>query len=721
MALALSPIRPGASAPGFFVACGGVSRRSRGALRVVLALLQLLLGATAVPALEVGGLARIFWTNAESAGFSTRNLEQRLQLGLRQEISPYLTLALDHSHLELTNRPGDGQETSRRRLQPQLNLLYSRRDFNANLGYSYRRTDGSFDSENFEARGITAGFFWRALSYLSLDGSFSDEVNQTDVAALGRDTETRTYRGSVRLDQPHWNSGYDYSYSELENRSTGLRSDQSRHELRLGSSGSFLGDRLTVSAQGRLGRLETDQEVPEGARLAEPVPAVRGLFAIELDPTVGELGPSPGLIDGDFETPVSPPIEIGGAATFRNIGLDLGLIRPITRLEIAVDQPSGANLGWEVYRSRDNLLWEPVPGVLSEWDPALLRYTLRFPETEDRFFKAVNVTTNPASQVLVTELRALRELTPAAGAGDTRSDLYSVDISAGYRFSERARLIAGFGSRADESTLAGLVGQDRQVDYRNLGFSFDAARSVQVGLSYAWNDSEDRRDPDLDRTTEAAGVSLRWSPLPTVGIVLSTGTYDEYRRTTLLQRSRSSQLGIRLQLLRDLRLNSDLRYSRLDDPFSGLDRNSWAWSLGLQAQLRPNWSLRGGYSDRVTESTDGALLLETSSYDLRTAWSPGAFLSLIGEWRLSTSNFADSLRQTYGLTYSPGPKLSMTASWLQLDSEGGRTTENGSATLSYRLYRRVLVWASLSRSQSRDDGGIRTDINSAQLGLTIEF
>ena len=679
-----------------------------------------MLSSSELQALDFGGSARLFWTDSNSAGTSSQNLDQQYRLGLRQVLTPYLSIALQGNYTELSTRLDPDQKLTRRSQQPQLNLLYSRRNITARIGANYRRVDGTSPTDQFEAKGIDSTFFWRVKPYLSMNLAFRDEVNETDVAALGRDTASRSYRGSLRFTRELWSSSYDFSRTELRNRSTGLSTDQNRHDLRLQVANSFFADRLSLSFQGLLGTTQRSQELPPDADLGEPVPAAQGLFSIEVNPVIGELAPAPGLIDGDFENPVTPPIDIGGANTFRNLGLDLGITLPITQLEVSVDSPSGPGVDWEVYQSRDNLFWEPVFGVRVEWDADLLRYFLKFPETENQFFKAVNVSVNPLPQVLVTELRALRAFT-GTGTEDFDTDLYSVDVAAGYRISQRIRAGIGLGTRNDFATVADLVRRDRTVDYANAGLNVAISRTVGFSLSYRWDDRQDGQDPELDRTTKGAGANLTWTPLSTVGVTWSLGTRDESRKDRLISSSDFTSLGLGLQLLPELRVSSRLRFSRTEDPFQGQDRDNWGWNLGFQAQPHPTWGLQGGYNYQLTQAEPARVLLRTTGTYLTTNWSPGDKVSFNGYWRWSDSNSLSSLRQTYSLAYTPGPKLTLSATWTDFSSSSGNSTGNDSLALSYRLARSIWLSGSLNRSRSRPSTGSTTEIRSVTLGITIDF
>ena len=211
---------------------------------------------------------------------------------------------------------------------------------------------------------------------------------------------------------------------------------------------------------------------------------------------------NPTLVDGDATTPASPPVEIGGASTFRNIGVDLGVTRPITRLEIATDLVSGPSVVWQVFRSRDNLFWEAVPGATSTFDSGLLRYRIRFPRTEDRFWKAVNVSANPAPAVRVTEIRALLDLATTALDESTDDNRYRGDVILGFNPSRRVSLAVGFGASSDETLAAGLVRRDYEEAHALARLTVGLARSLDLNFGYRYNDSENRRDPVLLRTVE---------------------------------------------------------------------------------------------------------------------------------------------------------------------------------------------------------------------------
>jgi hypothetical protein len=269
--------------------------------------------------------------------------------------------------------------------------------------------------------------------------------------------------------------------------------------------------------------------------------------------------------------------------------------------------------------------------------------------------------------------------------------------------------------------VADLLARDRQDSYANGGIDVELARSLYWNVTYRWADSEDRRDERLDRTTNDLSSNLRWTPLPTVDLILTVSTREESEREALLQKIDTSRVGLDLQLLSTFRLYSDLSYSTLEDPFSGFDRDTLSWTQRFTADLLRSWSLSGGYNYQNIETPNDTTGLDRVNAFAEPRWSPGSFLVLRGGWRFTTDDFTSSVRQSYGISYTPGPRLSFNASWNQLDSDSGLQTGNGNIGAAYRLHANVLLSASVTRSRSRQAIGVTSEVTSGQLGLTIGF
>jgi hypothetical protein len=233
-----------------------------------------------------------------------------------------------------------------------------------------------------------------------------------------------------------------------------------------------------------------------------------------------------------------------------------------------VDTLSGPSVVWQVYHSRDNLFWEAVPGVTAVFDMGLLRYQLRFPETEDRFFKAVNVSVNPAPTVRVTEIRALVDLPPDATVEATDDNRYRGDVIVGFRPVRRVSGSFGFGGSNDQTLTAGLVRRDYRESHALARVSVELARSLGLALGYRYADTENLREPVLLRTVNHVNADLSWKPLRTFDAALSLSQRNESERSTSCSR-RGVSAWAGLQLLADLRYVSDVDLTRIEDPFAG--------------------------------------------------------------------------------------------------------------------------------------------------------
>lgn len=684
-------------------------------------LLPLLLSAGSAFAFDLDGSLLIAGTATDNQGLTSDRLEQRYSLGLRQWLTPYVGLRVQYQFRDFATTFEDGTEFGRRSRQPLVEMLYRREGLRGRFAVFEQSIDDTFQQQSFDRQSLNANLAWQSTRWPSLTFNYRRDNNVADVSVFGRDVASQLLELTALYNQTSWSATYSFQRTDVDNQSNQLQTNQRRHEARGSFRQSFLDERFSLDLAGQLSRLDRTSRVGQDAELAEPLPAVAGLFAVDATPEIGELETNPTLIDGDIETPASPPVDIGGANTLRNIGVDLGITRPATRLEIAVDDVSGPQLVWLVYHSRDNLFWEAVPGVTSVFDGALLRYRLRFPETEDRFFKAVNVSVNPSPQVLVTEVRALVDLDASGTEDEARTTLYRGDVVAGFRPSRRVSGAVGFGASNDQSFSAGLVRRDFSEVHAFGRLTFDLARDLGLNLGYRYNDSEDLRQPVLLRTVSTYNASLRWVPLPTVDAVLSAVRRGETERGDPIQSLQSVRLGVATLLLPDLRLVSDFGFSRLDDPFAGRDRDSWTWRETLETRPLPTWTLGAGFTFSLNESREGDALLRRQQYRLYTTWNATSYLVLGGNWWYTDDGGRTSLNQSYHVSYAPGDRLTLSATYQGFEGLGLVATSTDSASISYRLFSQFVLFANLSRSRTEVSGGESTSISNLRAGLRLAF
>lgn len=686
----------------------------------------MLLLASVAPALRaatVDGSASVTTTTTDSSGAETDFVEEQYNLRLSQRFTPYLRAVFGYQQFDFNSEPDTGAEFERSNREPRVDILYNRERLSARLSFRDRSNESSQAGDDFDATSLSANVSWRPSRGPGFNLSFRDESNVADTAVFGRDTDSQYLALETFYGREWWRVDYSFGRNVLDNRGSGIEFRQYRNDLRASAARSFLDDRVSLSLASSVSRVDRDSQV-SGTTLAEPVPAQEGLFDVDTSPEIGTLAPAPGLIDGDVSTPTSPVIEIGGGNTYRNLGLDLGLKTQVTRLEVSVDTLSDPGVVWDVYHSPDNLIWEPIGGAASQFDAVFLRYTLIFPETTDRYFKAVNRSANSEPLVRVTEVRALLDVFDAgspAQSSDSASTLYRANAVASLRPNDWVTGRVEIGLTNDEDVVAGFTRRDYQTVYAGARVSLEPTPELQWDFGFRYNDSENRREPVLLRTTETYDAGLRWTPLQTIDVAVSSSRRDESDEDDLIQRNRSTRLLVALDLLTDLRLISDVSYQRIDDPFAGFDRRGWTWHERVESRPTPRWTVGAGYGGTDLETENGEDVLDRTDFDVRSTWAATAYLSLSGAWFVGKDDGSRNDRQTLGLSYNPGPKLSISAGYQEYSTRGASSTESDSITVTYRINAHSVAFGNLSRSNTRDDGVETADVTSSRAGLRVFF
>jgi hypothetical protein len=680
-------------------------------------------GAGPAAAVEVSGSAEIATGTTDVGDQRTDVLDQQLSLDLSQILTDYLRVRVGYHHLDIS-RDTDANGFDRRSRQPRLELLYNRPRLWGSLSFQDQLSDGS--AGDFEVRSLLGRLSWQASEKMVLNLQVRDESNTADAAVFGRDTDTLQASVEALRRARFWSIGTSYQRYELQNRETGLDVVQDRYEGRLDASRSFLDGRLNLSFDGRATQVDRTSEVPPGSVLADPVPSLQGLFEVDPSPEEGPLEPAAGLIDGDFDTPAAPGIEIGGAFTFRNLGVDVGFLRPVDHLEITVDAPSDPGLVWRVYHSSDNLLWEEIPGVTAEWDGDLLRYTLRFPRTTDRYFKAVNVTVNGAIDVRVTEIRALLA-TVAGGPGDAgagqESTFYQADAAARFRPHDRVSGSVSVGASRDEGVAGTVLRRDFEDVHGSARIDVDLPGNLRFDTGYRYVDYENRVAPILLRTEETTTAQLAWDPLETLDAVLAYTLRDEQDQGELLRSTETLRLRVDTILLPDLHLDSQVEVSQVDEPFAGRRRDVFAWHEMIDASPTRNLRVGGGFSYIRYENEAGGTDFESRDLRLRSTWRVTGYLLVSGDWTVTDTNARQTTRQSYSLAYNPGRRLSVSLNYQELmsDGDGDRTVTSGSAAATYRLNENFSLFGSYTFSGLEELAGTDRDITSVRAGLRLFF
>ncbi len=687
---------------------------------VGLSIVGTLTSLTPARALDLTGSARL-WAGPVKTDFLQQDqVDQRYRLRLSQQLSPWLTVFAGYAYTDFRTDFDLGPTFERSSREPLFGLFYDRPTFSARFTGFDRAIRTTNSSQDLDVRSLQAELDWRPRWGPRFSLRIQDSNNVVDPQIFGRETDAQFLDFAILYDRQLWSARYRYQLSKTDNKTTGFKLDQGTHELRGTFGKRWWQDRLYVSLDGRVARLEQDQQIPLGTSIAQPIPVRQGLFAVDTSPAVGDLAPVPGLIDGDFDTPTTPPIDIGGANSFRNIGVDLGINRPITRLEISVDRPSGPALLWEIYQSPDNLNWAPIGGIRSAWDAGFLRYTLFLPETSNRFFKAVNLSVNGISEVLVTEIRALVD---AENIEDSQSDgnEYWVDFFTSLQPHRRMELSFLASTRKDLTLGVGGLGRDRDtVDLHGQAL-FRLARNLDFRLGYRQTEIEEALEPTLLRDETQSNVALEWRPLPTVNVLAQASRRDETEDSDLIRSSDTILLRAATELLPDLRTTIEWSFSAIDDPFSGFEQDVNRWLVGLDTRPRESWILGANISYATYDSTGVITLTQRTNAQIYTTWLPTSYLTLSGDWTISDDNLRNSLTQRYAVGWSPGRKLSTSLSFQGTETADSASTQTITASINYRLNRWVTLWSNTSKATTDITGLTSSETKTFRLGLNLIF
>jgi hypothetical protein len=677
--------------------------------------------ASPAAAVDLSGSARISTGTTRDDRGSSETLEQLYTLELRQPLTPFLSLSLSHRHTQLDST-FPGLEDSRQRFRaPQLTLRYQRPQLWGQVGVSHRLTDGSAPSDALEVRSQLVHIGWRPSRGPSFNARWRSDANLVDPTVFGRDTDTSGMDLEAVYGRRFWGFSYAYRQSELESRDLDLRFERSSHEARLHGGRRFLDNGLGLTLGSWVRQVDRLQEIPVGTGLLEPIAPREGLFAVDTAPEVGELVPAPGLIDGDLVSPATPEAQIGGGNTFRNFGLDLGITRPVSALEVVVDAASGPLVAWQVYRSADNLVWELVPGAISSFQEPLLRYIIQFPVITERYVKAVNVSVNPAPRVAVTELRALAEAQDLE-SGQFRDTLYRADLGADARLHPRARVQVGLGISSEDGPGDGLVGREIRTSYANASLAVGLRSDLDLTLGHRYSDYESRGVAALLRTERQSSSSLRWRPLETVDATLTASRREELEGSDPLRATDRMGLAVVTELLPDLRLTSRVALTRIDELQLGQRREIFSLNETLQAQPAPNWRLGLGYLyTRYQGRGSDGLDFSRRGFDLSTQWLAAPHLHLSGSFGWLAWRDRRQRRQSYSVAWTPGSRLGVNVGYLESTSDELRSTRSTTAGATYRLSHQFQLFGDLNRSRFDEPGRVPQAVTSFRTGMTLFF
>jgi len=689
-------------------------------------------------AIEMNGSARVFRgrSDLEVGPLTTRqdSLNQFYSLTLSQSIGPWLGFKLGYLYTDFDTDTA-GVEFYRTSRMPSFLLGYNRENFSTFLQYTNRMNRSSNEFQNLDIESILANFNWTPDRGPNYNLQFRQDTNEAaQTATFGRDTRTRGAKFGLIYDKSRvWAGSYQFELLDLDNRESGAELNQVRHNMWGSYNNRFWADRIDLGVDARLDLADQEQTVPAGDVFGEPVPAVDGLYALDSTPDISTLGVAPDLDDGDVVTPArtgglpgDPPIQIGGANIDRNLGLDLGIIRPMSRMQVYVDVVSGPNIIWQVYASTDNLNWALIDTVTAFFDQPFLRYDISFTETSSRFFKVVNVSTNSQPNVAVTELRAFLDLPVTPGervASD--ADIYQFAGRFSIAPTERVTAYFNLSYNEDRSALGGLVGR------KTVNYTYDARMAVQssrfsmVQVRYRFSDFEQKTSPQVFNTDTLYSASYLWTPPRSVATEITASRRLQSDRGNLLRGTDRLFAEVSADLLPSVRARGSATFQDTTDPFNGYDQKSYRLSTGMEGNLTSTARIFGNVSVERFQFTGVVDLTLLALAETGITWAVNPFVNFIGQIRIRDEERdrgdQRSVNQRYSLSWSPGTRLTTALFYQDNDDDQGVRITSAGANLNYRINPRFTIFGTASRSTTTSLTLPRRQVLNLLAGLNFNF
>jgi hypothetical protein len=284
--------------------------------------------------------------------------------------------------------------------------------------------------------------------------------------------------------------------------------------------------------------------------------------------------------------------------------------------------------------------------------------------------------------------------------------------------------VVNFYYNNDQSILGGLTGRDTRILNYDALLRVDLTPTMGLNLAYRLADFEQRQAPVIARTEDNYSISLDWSPMPTADMYFQASKRVDKEREQLIREADTLRVRARTDLYPTLRLISEVIYNDVDDPFAGFTQEVIRIAETMDGQITERWDLSGSVSFAWFDYSARVDLNQRTTLQMDTRYRPVPFLTLIGSWNtwLEDRDLGDvnTLNQRYGIAYSPGTKLSLSAFHQDFNTDGGNRTTTTGTGLSYRLNRHFTLFASATRSTT-EPAVLRASVSNVSAGFNLNF
>jgi hypothetical protein len=674
------------------------------------------------------GNAQVYGLRSDSPDGRSKSLGLDYTVNWSKSLISYLGARASLRYYNLGVNETIGAHTWRREFQPAGELFWNHPLFTINGGLRHQKSTSNDATANLIQNTSTVSLATKALNYPILKfryewnrsynesgGNVIDTLDDELSTRNERDTKSRLWQASLNYSKRNNDFYYSISRGRNDNFITGLKIIDLKHQFRWYQSGIKIGENFRFNSAYNFIYRSQETNRPPGAAVYRQTPFIASLYAYDPTPEVGELDTLPALADGITATPTTPTIDIGRAFLDQNIGVDFGFAREISALYIYTDRPSGSELGWKIYVSSDNLVWNMIDGNISSiFNTGFSRYEIEFPSQLARYIKAVNFGTNDVPEALVTEIEAW-ELFVESARENRHQASHFINIGSAYSFSKKLQSAADLSYRLEP-------GGEFSDSRNQISYNISLLHNPKAGLSQNvrfQGGTESFKTADLRNTNTNLSYNLKLNPIKTLEFSFAAQSRSNYINRVKIQEANNLFFLTKAVLLEALTISGDAGYGRNNVFESDNYFDVWTYHLSADGAVLPSLDaiFSFAYQSTFNPKTDNIHILR--QYRLGANYRMTQSIYFTGALAANYETKTVFMSQDYSLSWNLSEKLSLGGGYSLNDSRNGIRYERSNIQINFSISPRTRAFASYSDSNTPVEGEGR--ISFVQAGLNTGF
>jgi hypothetical protein len=508
-----------------------------------------------------------------------------------------------------------------------------------------------------------------------------------------RDNNDTRYQFSLQHTISDFIGSYNFSRDVNEDHLVERTRTQDSHVGNLGYSSLWFGDHLAVQSNLTVNHTTTtDEFLTLGTQVVSRT-LNRGLRA-DVDPTPQN--------SADVPVVTAPGLSAGGGNVplplFASVGFELTVRSAIGEMEITVaPEPPfvlptnlGSVVAFRVFATDDATLvnWTEVTGVGQAYDPLQSKFTLTFPSTTARFFKAFVNANAFGALVKATGITTGTTINVTQGQQRVQTNLSGTYIG-GVVFTP-----VRWASASYNITLSGSL-QDPEhfttwtvTHAGNVTLQVHRLLSVGSTVQYTSTTSD---QPGFEPTTSTSyTLNLGSNPLPTLTTALTLARTENTLGGSLQNRTDAANLSVAAKVLPRLNADSTITFSHTDDLLTKQVIYAEGFTLNLNAQVLPRVNSLLNYSvlrqDTSPPTVGQPQISVTHTIGGGTTYTLSRVINVSTRFDYTVAPTSTAFAQTYKVDWIPTEKTSLAIGYRkttqQSDTLGGGSISGGSDSLT---------------------------------------